>query len=209
MKLIKKEKEKETIFESKKMSDGGDTQVQLINSANSELLDATTQRQDEGEHKDTELKNEEGAQNKNENEKVQNPPAQQQLPPPPQPPKRKRGRPRKNSNLENTSGAVNLASEAFKRKQAQELAYYNSLKKRKTDESSTELLYYNIVTTERGEGKRKVKARDYVVDFDDYYSGSDGNDDDDDDEYKDNDGNENDCDNDFDSDFGEDGDDDV
>lgn len=37
---------------------------------------------------------------------------------------------------------------------------------------STELLYYNIVTTERAPGKRKIKARDFVEDWED--SGSEG-----------------------------------
>lgn len=53
----------------------------------------------------------------------------------------------------------------------------------KGEDKSDVILYYNIVTTERGKGKRKVKPKDYVTateeassDDDDYFFGSEGDD---------------------------------
>lgn len=164
------------------MSEEGDKiSTPLIND-NNKLLINTTQKNNESQCKCGEIKNND-VQVKNVSEKTQS-----QTPPPPAaavvPTAKKRVRSRKNRNSENDSETFDFNSESFRRQQAQELAYYNSLKKRRLEGSTTELLYYNIVTTEREPGKRRVKARDYVIDFDDYSDGNDSDCNNDDAEYK-------------------------
>lgn len=201
--------------------DGGgetSTSISLINNAiSTDLLNDVPQITDGSQHIDAEMKND-SAQIKNEKSKEQSGPVQlptqppkiattatnndsQPLPDhPPQslPPIRKRGRPKKGSASKGNLETWDFTSGAFRKRQAEELAYYNNMKRRKQEGSTTELLYYNIVTAERGPGKRRVKARDYVDDldgcFDDNSNGFN------DEEYNDND-NDNDYSNNSDSDF--------
>lgn len=197
--------------------DGGcetSTSASLINNTiNTDLLNDVPQLADESHNIDAEMKNN-SAQIKNEKSKAQSGPVQlptqppkiattatnndsQPLsdhPPQPLPPTRKRGRPKKNSASKGTLETCDFTSRAFRKRQAEELAYYNNMKRRKQEGSTTELLYYNIVTAERGPGKRRVKAKDYIDDFDGCFDDNSNG-------FNDEEYNDNDYSNDSDSDF--------